>query len=395
MHHNNIRKIIKNKLKTRYKMILSKIKEKIPKKFRRYINKKFKFFNLRFQTEIWCLDSVEVNDDYVEIKGWALPPKRNYNAYAFSINNEEFDNVIYPTVREDIGKLFWYIPHALNSGFECKKYTKNRNFFPNGYASFSFVNKKINIPTRNEKTYYFNMAADKKLSVPDEKRRQRVHGNESEKGFLIEGFSTFMKLKWAIKKILNRDFTDFSNILDWGCGCGRLTRYFNDIKEVSINGVDIDNDNIEWCQKHLPFGNFTLISEHTPTPFPNNSFDLIIGISIFTHLSEKTQFEWLKELHRIAKNDSILLMTVHGEEAVKRAVLTIGYLMPLKVKGFLDIGHNPSLDGIIRDDNYYRNIYHKKRYIQKKWAKYFQIIDIIPGCIGNLQDLVIMKKIKN
>ena len=118
----------------------------------------------------------------------------------------------------------------------------------------------------------------------------------------------------------------------------------------------------------------------------------IIGVSIFTHLREKVQFEWLKELHRIAKNDGILLMTVHGEEAVKCAVLTIKYLISLKLKGFLDMGHNPSLDRTIRDNTYYRTIYHRKRYIQNRWGKYFEIIDIIPGCIGNMQDLVIMKK---
>lgn len=376
-------------------MILFKIKKIIPKKIRVYINKKFKFFNLKFKNEMWCLDSVEINDDFVEIKGWALTPEGNYNEYTFSTNNEEFDIVIYPTLREDIGKLFWYIPQALNSGFKCKKYIKHRNFFPDGYASFSFVNKKTKIPIRDEQNYYFNITPDKKLSVPDEKRRLRVHRDESEKGFLIEGFSIFMKLKSAIKKTLNKDFTDFSNILDWGCGCGRLTRYFNYIKNVSITGIDIDKDNIKWCQKHLPFGNFTCISEHTPTSYPDNCFDLIFGISIFTHLREETQFEWLRELHRIAKNDSILLMSVHGEEAVKLAVLTIRHLIPLKVKGFLDIGPNPSLDGIIRDDNYYRNIYHRKQYIQNKWAKYFQIINIIPGCIGNHQDLIIMKKIKS
>ena len=375
--------------------ILIKIKEIIPKKFRKYINKKFKFLNLRFKNEIWCLDSVEISNDFVEIKGWALSPKGNCNENTFSINNEEFDSVKYPTARDDIGTLFWYLPYAINSGFVCKKYMKHRNCFPDGYASFSFINKKTKIPIRDEQNYYFNISLDKKFAVPDAKRRQRVHGSKSEKGFLIEGFSTFMKLKSALKKTINKDFIDFSNILDWGCGCGRMTRCFNYIKDVSIYGVDIDSDNIKWCQKHLPFVKFTCISEHPPTSFHNNSFDLIIGVSIFTHLREKVQFEWLKELHRITKNDGILLMTVHGEEAVKRSVLTIKYLISLKLKGFLDMGHNPSLDGTIRDKTYYRTIYHRKRYIQNRWGKYFQIIDIIPGCIGNMQDLIIMKKIKN
>lgn len=374
-------------------MILKSIKEKIPNKFRKLLRQKIKFLYPRIKSETWCLDSIQVNENFLEIKGWAIAPQIDHSKYSFSINNIEFDSVNYPTSREDIAKLYWYLPNAINSGFTCMISVKQKNFFSDGYACFSFIDSETKTPLRSEHNYYcFDITMDKKLPVPDEKRRVRVQGNSSEKVFLLEGFTTFMKLKLTCNKIVGKDFNDFSSILDWGCGCGRLIRYFEYVKDALVTGIDIDPDNIEWCRKYFPFGNFIAISKHPPTSFPDASFDLLIGISVFTHLKEKVQFEWLKELHRIACNDAILLMTIHGQEAIKRSVLSPEFLIPLRIKGFLDVGSNPGLDDIIEGDNYYRNIYHRHRYIESKWSKYFDIIDIIPGYIGNLQDLVVMRK---
>jgi ubiquinone/menaquinone biosynthesis C-methylase UbiE len=50
-----------------------------------------------------------------------------------------------------------------------------------------------------------------------------------------------------------------------------------------------------------------------PTVFDDNSFDLIYGISIFTHLSELNNIAWYNELIRIAKKDGIILVTTAGK----------------------------------------------------------------------------------
>lgn len=58
----------------------------------------------------------------------------------------------------------------------------------------------------------------------------------------------------------------------------------------------------------------------------------------------------------------------------------------------MDFGSDPSLKGYIDDEDYYRSTFHTHDYIRSEWSKYFDIITIIPGYIGNNQDLVVMRK---
>ena len=57
-------------------------------------------------------------------------------------------------------------------------------------------------------------------------------------------------------------------------------------------------------------------SENGPLPpllFEPQSFDLIYGISVFTHLNQQFQPRWLQELRRILKPDGMLILSLHGE----------------------------------------------------------------------------------
>jgi spermidine synthase len=45
---------------------------------------------------------------------------------------------------------------------------------------------------------------------------------------------------------------DLKKILDFGCGCGRVTRWAADsLPNSQIFAVDIDPDVINWCKKEL------------------------------------------------------------------------------------------------------------------------------------------------
>lgn len=113
------------------------------------------------------------------------------------------------------------------------------------------------------------------------------------------------------------DYTDWSGrqILDWGCGPGRVARHLPEIlgPECEVHGTDYNEASIAWCRRNLPAVHFHHNSLLPPTDFPDACFDVVFGISIFTHLSEPSHYEWLAELHRILKPAGIALLTTHGD----------------------------------------------------------------------------------
>ena len=87
--------------------------------------------------------------------------------------------------------------------------------------------------------------------------------------------------------------------LDFGCGCGRTLRWLTrEWRDVSWHGTDVDAEAVGWCRSHLP-GRFEVNGPMPPLPFPNASFDLVLGVSVFTHLDEPVQRGWAAELRRV------------------------------------------------------------------------------------------------
>jgi SAM-dependent methyltransferase len=82
----------------------------------------------------------------------------------------------------------------------------------------------------------------------------------------------------------------------------------------------MDHRHIEWSQKNLAFMHSSLTSVRSPLPYADNMFDAIISISIFTHLNESSQDQFLTELHLISRAGGHLFLTVHGERALHRAI---------------------------------------------------------------------------
>lgn len=104
-------------------------------------------------------------------------------------------------------------------------------------------------------------------------------------------------------------------ILDWGCGPGRVIRHLPEYcgKGCTFYGTDYNEQSIDWCKKNLPGIHFNKNSLEARLPFEDDYMDIIYGISIFTHLSEKKHFEWYKELFRILKPGGIMFLTTQGD----------------------------------------------------------------------------------
>jgi SAM-dependent methyltransferase len=136
--------------------------------------------------------------------------------------------------------------------------------------------------------------------------------------------------------------TPASRVLDVGCGMGRLAIPMVDYldPEGGYEGLDIVPDGIAWCTANVrsPHGNvrFTLADvrnrEYHPEgraaardyrfPYPDDSFDAAVLISVFTHMLPAEVDNYLGELARVLKPGGRCFASYHllpPPEALARA----------------------------------------------------------------------------
>lgn len=103
-----------------------------------------------------------------------------------------------------------------------------------------------------------------------------------------------------------------SMVLDFGCGSGRLARWWADGTHGRINGCDPNRELVRWCRENLPFMNAATSEPEPPLPYPDETFDFVYALSIFTHLPDDQADRWMAELRRVLKPGGHLLFTVAG-----------------------------------------------------------------------------------
>ncbi|CAI8186614.1 MAG: Trans-aconitate 2-methyltransferase [Flavobacteriaceae bacterium] len=104
-------------------------------------------------------------------------------------------------------------------------------------------------------------------------------------------------------------------VLDWGCGPGRVIRHMQTVlnHNCQLYGTDYNKNSINWCKQNLLGISFNHNGIEAELPYSNCEFDLIYGISIFTHLSEEKHHEWFEELYRVLAPNGILILTTQGD----------------------------------------------------------------------------------
>ena len=210
------------------------------------------------------------------------------------------------------------------------------------------------------------------------------------KNFLESGKTDLKNMKENLSKI-GKSLSSFGNILEFGCGCGRTARYLKDIKNLSYYGTDIDEEQISWCRKNLKFGEFSVNKPTPPLNYSSNKFDLIFASSVFSHLNEKNQFLWLKELERVTKPKGILVITTMGPDFWKTRRRPREAKNDLEKCGFIFVPRK-TFKGI--SSFQWHTAFHTKEYIYENFSKYFDILKYIPkGNLGlGLLDTTILQK---
>jgi cyclopropane fatty-acyl-phospholipid synthase-like methyltransferase len=99
-----------------------------------------------------------------------------------------------------------------------------------------------------------------------------------------------------------------ARILDAGCGSGLVTRYLTEqFPTAKAQGCDFSAERVAQAQAAAPSLEFTQC-DLRDTPFPTNTFDIIVSRYVFQHLGHKKAAAALKELYRILKPNGTLLL---------------------------------------------------------------------------------------
>lgn len=159
-------------------------------------------------------------------------------------------------------------------------------------------------------------------------------------------------------------------VLDFGCGCGRLARWWSDLDGLEVHGSDYNPELVEWCARNLPFMTAQVNGLEPPLPYPEERFDLVYALSVFTHLSEPLQDRWLAELRRVLRPGGYLFFTVSGDAFLDKLVGEDR----ARYEAHQLVIHFTEVEG--------SNVcaaYHPPRYVEERMLERFELLEAVPG----------------
>jgi SAM-dependent methyltransferase len=210
---------------------------------------------------------------------------------------------------------------------------------------------------------------------------------------------------------------DFHRVLDFGCGAGRLLRFFpRKGKEQEMWGVDINAQYMSWCQNHLspPFL-FATTTTLPHVPFEDNSFDLVYCGSVFTHVTDLAD-AWFLELRRILRKGGYAYITIQDKLSMQ-AMLSRYRAAPLdpeSVASFVKVDGEPGTSpmglhamheadratGVASKDfasfaysiDPFSNIFYDTQFLVDKWSRFAEVVSVTPAAYGSQTALLCRKR---
>ena len=337
----------------------------------------------------WVVGMVQLDKGQLHVTGWAITPLELRPHVDFRINGQPVDQVVYPVPRPDVAAHLRFVAEAHDSGFDITTRLPDGTT-ELGDLTISCVDKRTGELLGWDYQPYHVPSSTRFGPMPAPNQITRVIGAPSDFYFRIGGWTVFQTLCDVVQETTGQAITAFPRVLDWGCGCARVSRYFLPLPGVQVTGADVDPDNIGWCQTNFPSGTWEILPLRPPSQLEPASFDLAFGISVFTHLKEAEQFAWLQELQRVIRPGGLALMTFHGDASVLWSGLSAERYTALKRRGICDQA-NPLYDADLGEDDYYRDVFHTTEYVRREWGKYFELVTIKPCSVAH-QDLVVLRR---
>lgn len=202
-----------------------------------------------------------------------------------------------------------------------------------------------------------------------------VCATESIDEFVRSGFEVASMFDLACKRYGHKTISGFRSILDFGCGCGRLVRFIQ--PQGGLFGCDVNRRVADYCKANYPHGSFYQNDLLPPLIYRDGLFDLVYSFSVFSHLREDVEIEWLREIVRVGAPGCVYLITIHGDWVIE-AVLG-SEADAARQSGFYYKNVHRRSNQELDFPDYYEASFHTSDYIRRRWAQYFDVLDVIKG----------------
>jgi SAM-dependent methyltransferase len=180
--------------------------------------------------------------------------------------------------------------------------------------------------------------------------------------------------------------TSSAEILEWGCGPGRIIRHIQAAfpGKAAVYGTDYNPETIVWCNANIHSARFVLNTLHPPLNFGADRFNFIYSHSVLTHLSETVSHEWMDELYRVARPGAVLVMTTHGDSR-------LNLLLPEELEVYRKTGI--VVRGNVNEGKRLFRTCHAPVYLREKLFKKFEVLEHVEaGFPYSEQDVWILRK---
>lgn len=149
----------------------------------------------------------------------------------------------------------------------------------------------------------------------------RRHGWSEVNQYIDINILKFLKFNIECNRVSRVGSKEFVNILDLGCGNGRLIdflkekTYWNNINYI---GIDPSVELINICNNRYTNIEFK-INDGMSIPLDDNSADILISLAVLHHIPKEYQDKWLSEIYRVIKKDknskAILTVWIQDEKS--------------------------------------------------------------------------------
>lgn len=206
------------------------------------------------------------------------------------------------------------------------------------------------------------------LPIPPAHLIYSVCGTRSVEHFLTSGEESAAAIRSSLQRA-GRSLESQSDVLDMGCGCGRVLRHMCESQGPRFYGTDYNPAGVSWVRDHFPFVDARVNTLEPPLSYPDETLDVIYAVSVLTHLPLGLQRPWMEEFRRVLRPGGALVITLCGTGMLSRLIQ--------EERNRFNAGELVVVDEAYAGTNMC-TAYHPDAYVHGEWSNGFTVFERTP-----------------